>query len=61
MNKSSKLILISGLLILSVAQILPRFISLLDYQKGIFMGIGIGLMLLSFTLNKQKIVNKCQK
>ncbi len=54
MNKLSKTVLISGLLVVSMAQISSRFISFSDIQKGIFIGIGIGLMLLSFILRKQK-------
>jgi F0F1-type ATP synthase assembly protein I len=43
-----------GLMISSVSQIASHFIKMPDFISGSFMGIGIGVMLLSFISHKPK-------
>jgi hypothetical protein len=45
--KNRKILLISGLLTVSLAQVISHFFTLPDFASGLLMGIGLGLLLLS--------------
>jgi hypothetical protein len=53
-SKKGSLLLPTGILLVSGITILSRFISLPDYIKGIFVGVGIGLMLIYLIIDKPK-------
>lgn len=45
--KKSKLVLIFGTLICSILQIPSRYLTISDDIKGLFMGFGIGLLIIA--------------
>ncbi len=54
-TKTKALILISiGMLVIATSQISSQFIELNDLAKGLFMGIGIGLLLTSMIFGNFK-------
>lgn len=50
----SSILLFAGLMISSTSQIVSHFIKMPDFISGSLMGIGIGVMLLSFIRQKPK-------
>lgn len=57
MKKNQKSILISiGLMISSVAQIVSHFMTMPDFVRGSFIGIGIGVMILAFIKPRRRMM-----
>lgn len=64
--KNSKLgyyFIFAGILMISFAEIIRRYISVGDFTEGLFIGIGIGLEILGIIAlrkyyNRQRIFNK---
>lgn len=55
--KRNALILLSvGMFVITTSQIISRFLELPDLTKGLFTGIGIGLLILSVTFGNFKTV-----
>lgn len=48
MRKRLNVLVTTGLLICSISQIVTHYIKLPDFASGVLMGIGLGLMILSF-------------
>lgn len=58
-TKTKSLILTSGgMFVIAASTILSRFITLNDFAKGSFVGIGIGLLLLGLFIGKFKKAKK---
>ena len=54
-TKRKSLILMSiGMFVIAVSQILSHFVELPDLTKGLFFGIGIGMLLLAIIFNNFK-------
>ncbi len=45
-----------GILIITGSQIISHFVQLSDLTKGLFMGVGIGMLLISLNIRKLKKV-----
>jgi hypothetical protein len=44
----------SGMFIIAVSQIFSHFVELPDFTKGLFFGIGIGMLLLAIIFGKYR-------
>lgn len=55
MKKRKSLILLSsGMFVIAISQILSHFVELPDLAKGLFIGIGIGMLLLAIIFGNRK-------
>lgn len=55
MKKRNSLILLSsGMIVIAISQILSHFVELPDLAKGLFIGIGIGMLLLAIIFGNRK-------
>jgi hypothetical protein len=55
MKKRKSLILLSsGIFVIAISQIISRFVELPDLAKGLFIGIGIGMLLLAIIFGNRK-------
>ncbi|SHN21190.1 hypothetical protein [Flavobacterium xinjiangense] len=55
MKKRNSLILLSsGMFVIAISQILSHFVELPDLAKGLFIGIGIGMLLLAIIFGNRK-------
>ena len=55
-NRKSVILMSSGMFIIAFSQIFSHFVELPDLTKGLFFGIGIGMLLLAIIIGN----NYCQ-
>lgn len=55
-KKNALILLTAGMFVIATSQIMNRFMELSDLAKGIFIGIGIGLLILSAKFGNFKTV-----
>ena len=53
-NRKSVILMSSGMFIIAVSQIFSHFVELPDLTKGLFFGIGIGMLLLAIIFGKYR-------
>lgn len=53
-NRKSVILMSSGIFIIAVSQIFSHFVELPDLTKGLFFGIGIGMLLLAIIFGKYR-------
>nr|WP_309755717.1 hypothetical protein [Flavobacterium sp.] len=53
-NRKSVILMSSGMFIIAVSQIFSHFVELPDFTKGLFFGIGIGMLLLAIIFGKYR-------
>ncbi len=56
-TNQGKILIASGLLIVSASQIVAHYTKLPDFISGSIVGIGIGLMIVSFLKDKKTTAN----
>jgi hypothetical protein len=55
LSRKNELILMTiGMFVIATSQIITRFVELPDLSKGLFVGVGIGLLILSVTFGNFK-------
>ena len=53
-NRKSVILMSSGIFIIAVSQIFSHFVELPDLTKGLFFGIGIGMLLLAIIIGNNR-------
>ena len=54
-NRKSLILMSIGIFVIAVSQIFSHFVKLPDLTKGLFFGIGIGMLLLAIIIGNFKI------
>jgi len=55
-KKATSIIMTTGIFVIVASQIISHYVELPDLTKGLFMGIGIGLLLLSLIFRNTRTV-----
>lgn len=53
-KKNALILMTTGMFVIATSQIITHFVSVPDFMKGTFLGIGIGLLILSVTFGNFK-------
>ncbi|MBG6110200.1 hypothetical protein H4V97_000121 [Flavobacterium sp. CG_23.5] len=57
-KRNSLILMSSGMFIIATSQVFSRFVELTDLTKGLFLGIGLGLLILAVALRNYNTVQK---
>lgn len=57
-QKKTRILIIAGILLLSISQITSHFLEISDWAKGLLMGVGIGILVLSILFNSYRPANR---